>query len=150
MNLSEVLKDRTMQGMNIVHRSIAKLSKGRLGGTLGAMPVFEVTTTGRSSGRARTVMLTAPVRRDDMFVFVASKGGDDRHPDWYRNLVAHPEFSVRPAGGGDPIALVARTATTEEKAALWPEIVDAYRGYAGYQKKTDRDIPVVIAQPASA
>jgi deazaflavin-dependent oxidoreductase (nitroreductase family) len=123
------------------------VSGGRIGRTLGNMPVYEVTTVGRTSGRPRTVMLTTPVHDGDTYVFVASKGGDDRDPDWYRNLLANPEFTVRPVAGGDPVTLVARTATAEEKAELWPRIVEAYRGYGGYQRKTTRDIPVVVAEP---
>jgi deazaflavin-dependent oxidoreductase (nitroreductase family) len=114
------------------------------------MPVFKVTTIGRSTGRPRTVMLTAPVQRDGSYVFVASKGGDDRDPDWYRNMVANPEFTAEPVDGEGPIDLVARTASPEEKAEWWPEIIAAYKGYAGYQRKTDRDIPVVIAEPAAS
>jgi deazaflavin-dependent oxidoreductase (nitroreductase family) len=94
-------------------------------------------------------MLTAPVRDGDTFVFVASKGGDDRDPDWYRNMVANPEFTIEPTDGSSPTTLVARTASAEEKAELWPRIVSAYKGYGGYQRKTDRDIPVVVAEPAA-
>ena len=95
-------------------------------------------------------MLTAPVQYEDIYVFVASKGGDDRDPDWYRNMVANPEFTVEPVDGSGPINLIARVASAEEKAELWPQIVAAYRGYDGYQEKTDRDIPVVIAEPGPA
>ncbi|MDG2111536.1 MAG: nitroreductase/quinone reductase family protein [Actinomycetota bacterium] len=84
----------------------------------------------------------------DTYVFVASKGGDDRDPDWYLNMVATAEFSLEPAGSGAPIMVVARTASAEEKAELWPQIIAAYKGYRGYQSKTDRDIPVVIAERA--
>lgn len=149
MDLKDVIKDTQLRTMNLVHRTVLTLSGGRVGASIGKIPVYKVTTTGRVSGRPRTVMLTAPVRRDGAYVFVASKGGDDRDPDWYRNMVATPEFSIEPAGGGDSMAMIARTASTEEKAELWPQIVDAYRGYQGYQSKTDRDIPVVIAEPAA-
>ena len=149
MSFVDTIKDTQMRTMNLVHRSVLALSGGRIGGTIGSMPVVKVTTTGRVSGQPRTVMLTVPVRRDDSYVFVASKGGDDRHPDWYRNMVAKPEIIVEPVGAG-PVVLTARTATAEEKAELWPEIVDAYRGYEGYQRSTDRDIPVVIAEPSES
>ncbi len=86
---------------------------------------------------------------DDTHVFVASKGGDDRDPDWYRNLVTNPEFTLEPADGGGPITLVARTATADEKAELWTQILAAFKGYGGYQNKTERDIPVVVAEPAA-
>jgi deazaflavin-dependent oxidoreductase (nitroreductase family) len=147
MGLSETLADLQMQTMNVVHRGLLLVSGGRIGSTLASMPVYEVTTTGRTSGKPRTVMLTAPVVEGDTYVFVASKGGDDRDPDWYRNMLANPNFTAKPVGGGDTVELIARTATAEEKAELWPKIVDAYRGYAGYQDKTDREIPVVIAEP---
>ena len=83
--------------------------------------------------------------RDGRYVLVASKGGDDRHPLWYLNLVAHPdiELTIR----GKTLPMRARTATRAEKAELWPTIVAAYKGYEGYQRNTDRDIPVVICEP---
>ena len=146
MSLSDVIADTQLQTMNVLHRTMLTMSGGRIGKTLGNMPVYKVTTTGRTSGQPRTVMLTAPVQHDNTYIFVASKGGDDRDPDWYLNMVANPEFVVQPAHGGGPIALVARSASTEEKAELWPQIVTAYKGYSGYQERTDRDIPVVIAE----
>lgn len=147
MELPDPVKDFQMQTMNFVHRSLLMVSGGRIGKTMGNMPVYKVTTTGRTSGKPRTVMLTSPVRDGDRLVFVASKGGDDRHPDWYRNMVAHPEFTAEAVDGGGPIVLVARTASAEEKSELWPRIVAAYKGYGGYQRKTERDIPVVVADP---
>lgn len=144
----EMMKDHQLKTMNFVHEAVLKLSGGRLGANVGDMSVFRVTTTGRVSGKPRTVMLTAPLVDGDRHVFVASKGGDDRDPDWYRNLVANPEVTVEAADGGRAVAMTARTATAEEKAELWPRIVDAYKGYGGYQRRTDRDIPVVIAEPS--
>ena len=76
---------------------------------------------------------------------MASKGGDDRNPEWYLNLTANPGVDVTLNGTTTPMR--ARTASAEEKAELWPTIVAAYKGYAGYQKRTDRDIPVVICEP---
>ena len=78
-------------------------------------------------------------------MLVASKGGDDRHPEWYLNLTANPEVELTVDGATRPMR--ARTASTEEKAELWPRIVSAYRGYGGYQRRTTRDIPVVICEP---
>ncbi len=130
------------------HGVVVRLSGGRIGGTISGMPVVRVTTTGRASGRPRTVMLTAPIQEGGRFVLVASKAGDDRDPDWYRNMVANPEFTLETMDG-ETVRLVARTASADEKAELWPRIVDAYRGYDGYREKTDRDIPVVVAEPAS-
>lgn len=148
MELVDTIKDIQMRTMNTVHRTVIALSGGKLGSSIGKMPVYRLTTTGRRSGQPRTVLLTVPVQRDDSYVFVASKGGDDRHPDWYRNLVANPEVTVEAVDGGEAMTLTARTASVEEKAELWPEIVEAYKGYQGYQEGTDRDIPVVIAEPS--
>lgn len=149
MSLLHDLKDAQMRTMNLVHRAVLAVSGGRIGSTLGNMPVCRVTTTGRVSGERRTVLLTVPVRRGDTYVFVASKGGDDRDPDWYRNMVATPAITIEPVDGGEPIEAVTRTASNEEKAELWPEIVAAYRGYQGYQRGTDREIPVVLAEPVA-
>jgi deazaflavin-dependent oxidoreductase (nitroreductase family) len=90
-------------------------------------------------------MLTAPVVDGDRVVLVASKGGDDRNPDWYQNIMANPEVEL--AMAGESRQMRARTATSDEKADLWPRIVSAYKGYGGYQRRTERDIPVVICDP---
>jgi deazaflavin-dependent oxidoreductase (nitroreductase family) len=115
---------------------------GDFGQRLGTMPVVELHTTGRTSGRRRSVMLTTPVHDEGRWVLVASKGGDDRHPDWYRNLLAHPDAEL--TVHGTTVAVSTRTATDAEKAELWPQVVATYRGYATYQSKTQRDIPLVI------
>jgi deazaflavin-dependent oxidoreductase (nitroreductase family) len=109
------------------------------------MPAVELHTTGRRSGRRRTVILTAPVHDATRVVLVASKGGDDRHPDWYLNLRDDPHVELTMDGTTRPY--LARTATAEEKAELWPRVVAAYKGYAGYQRRSSRDIPLVICTP---
>ncbi len=81
MSFSDTVKDVQLRTMNVVHRTLLTVSGGRIGSTLGNMPVYKVTTTGRTSGQPRTVMLTAPIRDGETVVFVASKGGDDRDPD---------------------------------------------------------------------
>jgi deazaflavin-dependent oxidoreductase (nitroreductase family) len=109
------------------------------------MEPVELHHVGRKSGRPRTTLLTAPMCDEDRIVLVASKGGHPQHPDWYRNLVAKPDVEI--VVGGRRRTVRARTATPQEKAELWPRIVAAYRGYASYQRSTDRDIPVVILEP---
>jgi len=109
------------------------------------MPVVKLTTTGRKSGKKRDTMLTSPLQDGDNVVLIASYGGDDRHPAWYLNLRDTPEVQATMTGSSRPMR--ARTATEAEKAEMWPKIVSAYKGYAGYQQKTDRDIPVVILEP---
>ena len=137
--------DLTMRAMNGVHRALLALSRGRVGWRVGPMAVVELHTTGRKSGARRSTMLTAPIHEANRVVLVASKGGDDRNPTWYLNLVAQPDVEL--TEHGVTRAMRARTADTAEKAALWPAIVRAYPGYASYQRKTARDIPVIICEP---
>lgn len=93
-------------------------------------------------------MLASPIHDADRVVLVASKGGDERDPAWYLNLTANPDVEV--TMNGETRKMRARTASPDEKAALWPDIVASYKGYAGYQEKSGRDIPVVICEPRSA
>jgi deazaflavin-dependent oxidoreductase (nitroreductase family) len=81
----------------------------------------------------------------DRYLAVASYGGDDRDPQWFKNLQANPEATIQV--GADTIPVRATVATPEEKEVLWPKVVEAYKGYEGYQRRTDRQIPVVILTP---
>jgi deazaflavin-dependent oxidoreductase (nitroreductase family) len=78
------------------------------------------------------------------YVVVASKGGAPAHPAWYLNLEANPDVEVQVKA--DKFKARARTATGTERAALWAKMVDIYPPYADYQKKTDRQIPLVVLQ----
>jgi deazaflavin-dependent oxidoreductase (nitroreductase family) len=78
-------------------------------------------------------------------VIVASKGGHPRHPAWFHNLRANPETSVQLGSERRPVR--ARVATAEEQRRLWPRAVEAYRGYAEYQRRTGRQIPLIILEP---
>lgn len=146
MAARETATDLIVKSMNTVHRVALRATGGRVGAKVFGMVALELHTVGRRSGRRRSVMLTAPIFEPSRIVLVASKGGDDRNPDWYGNLVAEPKVEITRDGVTTPWQ--ARTATPEEKADLWPRIVTAYKGYAGYQERTDRDIPVVICEPA--
>ena len=80
-------------------------------------------------------------------VVVASRGGDDQHPAWFLNLRDNPDVEV--AFKGKPKEhMHARVATAEERARLWPEVTKTYKGYANYQTKTTREIPLVLLEPA--
>lgn len=135
-------KDTAFRGVTAFHRTIFNVSRGRLLGRLGGMPVLILITTGRKSGKLRSTMLTSPVQEGKSVILVASYGGDDRHPTWFLNLRDNPDVEV--VMNGRRQKMHARVATGEEKQALWPQVTRAYRGYAGYQKRTDRDIPLVI------
>jgi len=135
--------DLSLKTMNAVHRVALKLSGGRVGWTAAGMPVVEVTTTGRKSGQPRTVMLTSPYQEGSTWAIVASRGGDDRAPAWYLNIEADPNIDVA-FQGGPKERIVARIAGAEERARLWPLITGSQARYAGYQKRTTREIPVVL------
>jgi deazaflavin-dependent oxidoreductase (nitroreductase family) len=86
------------------------------------------------------------MRDGDDIIVVASKGGMPHHPDWYLNVAANPEVEIEI--GDHSERYVARTADTEERASLWPRLVEVYSSYDDYQARTDREIPVVICSPA--
>jgi deazaflavin-dependent oxidoreductase (nitroreductase family) len=140
-----VPSDRSFRIYNSIHRAVFDLTRGRLAGKLAGMPVLKLTTTGRKTGKRRDTMLTSPLQDGDRVIVVASKGGDPRHPAWYLNLRDNPEVTVTMQGRTR--AMTAHTAALEEKAELWPRIVASSKGYGDYQKRTDRDIPVVVLRP---
>jgi deazaflavin-dependent oxidoreductase (nitroreductase family) len=112
-----------------------------LGGGKGLVPTLLLTTTGRKSGRILTLPLIFGESGSD-YVVVASKGGAPIHPAWYLNLQAKADVKVQIKG--DKFAARAHTADAAERATLWPLMVGIYGPYADYQKKTDRQIPVVV------
>ena len=109
------------------------------------MPVLELTTTGRKSGQPRAVMLTSPLQEGSTYVVVASRGGDDTNPAWFLNLRDHPEVEVAIQGRAKQ-AMNARVATADERADMWPRFTADHKNYAGYQTKTDREIPLVLLE----
>ncbi len=134
-----------LKSMNRIHRAMMAVTGGRFGWTLSKMPVIELTTTGRKSGEERTTMLTTPWQDGDSMAIVASAGGNDQPPAWYLNLEADPSVKIRTADGSS--AMTARVTSGDERAELWETISTRYSNYADYQKKTDREIPVVVLSP---
>jgi deazaflavin-dependent oxidoreductase (nitroreductase family) len=105
--------------------------------------VLILTTTGRRSGDARSTPLIYGKRGDDLVV-IASKGGAEEHPAWYLNLSEQPEVTVQVRG--DRFKARARTATSEERPDLWEMMNERWPSYDEYQRKTRRDIPVVVLE----
>jgi len=141
-----VPSDFVLKTMNAVHRGILRISGGRIGHEAAGMPVLELVTTGRRSGASRAVMLTSPLRDGEAYVVVASRGGDDRHPAWFLNLRDEPRVQVA-VRGGPRLPMLARIATPDERARMWPQIAARHRNYAGYQRRTRREIPLVLLAP---
>jgi deazaflavin-dependent oxidoreductase (nitroreductase family) len=106
-------------------------------------PVLLLTTTGRSSGEPRTTPLIYGRSGDD-YLIVASNGGSPEPPAWFRNLRAQPEVEVQVLA--DRFRAHARVATAEEKPAMWEEMVGHWPPYEDYQRRTDREIPVVVLE----
>jgi proline iminopeptidase len=104
------------------------------------------TTTGNKSGNPYT---TPVIYGEDAsgYIVIASKGGADEHPDWYRNLEAHPEVEIQVER--NVMAAMARTASAEERARLWEKMAEIWPDYNEYTRKTDREIPVVVLTPHS-
>ena len=116
---------------------------GELGHDWRGAPVLLLTTTGRNSGEPRTTPLIYGRSGDD-YLLVASKGGAPAPPAWYRNLSDRPEVEVQVLA--DRFKARARTATAEEKPAMWREMVGHWPDYDQYQRRTEREIPVVVLE----
>lgn len=140
------LKDLAARGVNVIHRTLVSATGGKVGSKIAGMPVVLLTTTGRRSGKPRHTVLASPLHDGNRVILVASYGGDARHPAWFLNLRDHPDVEI--TMHGRPRRMRARVAGEAERADLWPQIVEKYRGYGQYQTRTDRQIPVVILEAA--
>ena len=136
--------NRAMRFFTGVHVFFYRLSGGKLGGRFGKSPVLLLNTTGRKTGRQRTTPLLY-LQDGDNLILVASYGGAPKHPVWWLNLQAKPEDEVEI--GRKKLRVIARQADAVERERLWPLVVAMYGEYAEYQKKTTREIPVVILHP---
>jgi deazaflavin-dependent oxidoreductase (nitroreductase family) len=139
------MRDSSVEIWSAVHRFLYRLTGGTLGRRLVNNDILLLTTVGRKTGRLHTVPLLF-LEDGESLVVIASYGGRDRHPDWYLNLVERP--SVHAQIRGTRRSYQAHTATPMERAGWWPRVIDAYGGYAEYQTRTTREIPVVILEPA--
>ncbi len=148
MRIPEIAVNAGVWTLENGHRALLKLTGGRFPKRIMRMPTLELHTVGRRSGQPRHNWLTAPILEPERVVLIASKGGHPRHPDWYLNLSANPDIELTIDGVRSRWR--ARTATGEERAALWAHVTSVYRGYASYQANTDREIPVVVCEPADS
>lgn len=133
------------------HVAVYRATGGRVGGRfrVGAgwrkpVPILLLRHVGRTSGTVYTTPLLY-LRDGPDLVVVASSGGMDREPQWYRNLLAAPDTTAQV--GRDSLPIRARAATPDERARLWPLLLDLYADFASYASWTDREIPVVVCEP---
>lgn len=126
------------------HTAIYRASGGRIGRKLpGSPPMLLLDHVGAKSGVKRTSPLVYIEDGGDIAI-VASKGGYPKHPAWFHNLKANPETAIQVGTERRPVR--ARVATPAERERLWPMAVDVYSGYADYQRRAEREIPVVVLE----
>jgi F420H(2)-dependent quinone reductase len=138
------MRDRTAKFLSRIHTALYQTTSGVVGSRLVDNDMLLLTTTGRHTGKAHTVPLLY-LLDDGRFVVFASWGGRVHHPEWYLNLLAHPHGVVQVRSRRQPVT--AMTAEGDEREHLWARAEAAYSGYAEYQAKTDRRIPVVLLVP---
>lgn len=126
---------------------VFRKTRGKVGGTFLGAPVLLLDHVGRRSGQSRTNPL---IYLDDAprLVVVASKGGTDTHPAWFHNLTAMETTEVE-LPGGERRRVRPRVAEGDERAVLWERLVAVYKPYATYATRTERQIPVVVLEPAT-
>lgn len=145
-SLATHLGDRFVHVVDRLTRRVYLATGGRIGHHQMGWTFLLLTTTGRKTGRSHIHTL-AYLQDGDNLVIVASNNGADQQPAWYLNLCANPRVHVRwGRRSGD---FIARTASPEERRALWPRLVAYHAPYSHHQKRTHREIPVVILTPAA-
>ena len=137
----ERLRRVLIRALSRIHARVYRFSRGRILDRIAGMPVLLLTTTGRESGKPRTAALTY-FRDGADLVVIGSFGGSDLSPAWWLNLQRDPQASV--LIGGTTSTVTARAATAEEHDRLWPLVTTTHPGYARYQERTARLIPLVM------
>ncbi len=127
-----------------LHIFLFRASGGRFGSRVGRLPVMLLSTLGRKSGRERTRPLVY-LQDGDEYIVIASAGGQEKNPDWYFNLKASPKVSFELENGRKSADAI--EADPEQRQKLWPKVVERGPFYDGYQRKTRREIPVIILWP---
>ena len=127
------------------HAIAYRTTNGLVGHRLPGLPrMLLLDHEGARTGKRRTSPLVYLEDGDDI-VIVASKGGAPRNPAWFHNLRANPETTIQV--GSEKRAVRARVASAQERRRLWPKVVETYGGYAEYQARTEREIPLVVLEP---
>ena len=138
------MRDGNARTLSTFHSVVYRLTKGRIGRRLASKDMLLLTTRGKKTGKQHTVPLLY-LRDDDDLIVIASWGGRPHHPHWYTNLETESQGEVQVSGKRWKVN--AEPMEENERRQWWPTIVEAYRGYADYQARTDRPIPVVRLRP---
>lgn len=121
-----------------------RANEGRVGGRFEGRPILLLHHKGAKTGTARVNPLAYQPLSDDSWAIFASKGGHPTNPDWYYNLVAHPEVEVEI--GTDTIDVTAREADGDERERIWNKQKELMPGFGDYEEKTTRRIPVIVLE----
>ena len=132
---------RLMAGHTVAYRATGGLIGHRVPGMA---PTLLLDHVGARSGKRRTSPLVY-ARDGENVILVASKGGYPKNPAWFHNLVANPDTTIQI--GSRRQAVHARVATAGECERMWPLVVSVYGGYEDYQRRTEREIPLVVLEP---
>lgn len=138
------MNDRTVKTLSKLHAIAYRVTGGMVGRRLADNDMILLTTRGALTGSAHTVPLLC-LHDDDRLIVVASYGGRPDHPQWYRNLVAHPAATVQI--GRTTTGFTASTMEAPDRTRWWPMVVEAFSDYATYQSRTEREIPLVWLVP---
>ena len=128
-----------------IHVGLYRLSKGSLGGRMRSFKVLLLTTTGRKSGKTRTLPLGL-FEWPGGYLVVASNGGQSMHPTWYHNLMSQPKATIQVLDKVIPVT--AEVLTGDARALAWQKVITSAPAYAAYEKKTPREIPLVLLRPS--
>lgn len=145
--LSFDLKDAVVKFWSTLHEATYKATNGRALNRVLGMKVIRLTTIGRKTGTPRQTMLTSPLFEPPRIVLVASNGGDVRNPQWFKNALACPDVVVTTEDSAQKMR--ARVAEGPERARLWRQIRDVTLTYDLYQRRTDRELPIVVLEAVS-
>ncbi len=129
-----------------IHIGVYRLSGGKVGGEIRGVKVLLLTTIGRKSGKTRTVPLGF-FERQGGYLIVGSNNGQPTHPSWYHNIESKPEIAVKVSRKIIPVT--AEVLTGEARTQAWQQVTAAAPGYANYEKKTKREIPLVLLRPSN-
>ena len=126
------------------HVLLYVMTGGRIDPSNDQAGFLKLTTVGRKSGKQRTVPLLY-IKDADSYVVTASNGGRDRHPGWFFNVRSNPEVTIQVKN--QPKKVVAEVAGSEKRSELWANLLEIAPLYAGYSKRSNREIPMVILHP---